>query len=173
MLVLAAVAGLATSPDNGALQALKSKAEACIGNYADAVERADPNLSDAAAFLVDYICVSEIGAFERYKTNSALLSAMRNTASEASGWTLYPPGAGSKDQMSVLQAEAQHQMAVYAKASLDPETGEIVLPASAAPGDLSYGGFMADRDEGVMASSYFRSIAGRAVLKARQSRLAH
>ena len=71
-----------------------------------------------------------------------------------------------------IQDTIDQQRAMYKNAHLNPDTGEVVF-SGAKPTDIAYSDFIAERDEGVLVPASIRAFAGRAVLDARQSRLAH
>ena len=78
-----------------------------------AVER---DLQAAASFLVTYACAAEVAGASRYQRNSAYLqmfSTMFKTIPQTSAVAGKPPAPN-----------------VEFKASVDPETGEIVVPPS-------------------------------------------
>ena len=108
LVVLAAVAALgaasATTGSDDTLLLLKTRAEACIRENAPSVERFEPSLSEAASFLMNYICINQISVFHRYKSNSTLLLSMQQQGEGAPSWTLYPPGITNADAQKAIQA---------------------------------------------------------------------
>jgi hypothetical protein len=150
---------------------LKARAEACIQTNASRVERNEPSLNDAVLFLVNNLCALELGTLQKYESNSTLLTTMRaGQAPDGSGWTIDPPASTSPADLRIQRERA---IAVYKDARIDPDTGALVFPGKA-PDDQTYMIFIqslgGEIDRG---SQEFRSLAARAVLNARQSRLAH
>ena len=98
------------------------RAEQCLRQNVDHVVAAERDLQSAASFLVTYACAAEVSAASRYQRNTAyvqmfgsMFKGMAQASSQASTPAKTPaPG-------------------IDFKASVDPETGEIVLPP-AAPG---------------------------------------
>ena len=56
---------------------LTAKAETCISRGAAMAERLDPSLTDAADFLLTYLCAAELSARQKYQTNVQLLAGWR------------------------------------------------------------------------------------------------
>jgi len=173
LVVLATLAALAP---NEAMLRLRARAEACIRMNASVVERSEPNLSEAAAFLLGYLCVEPISAFQRYRSNTDQLSRVQSGASDA-GWALFPPGLEGDRMKQAVQAQQDRRKAVYGGAKVDPETGNLIF--ADAGEEPTYEDALVTIDVlngepgGSTASNEFRALAGRAVLDARQSRLAH
>ena len=159
-IVMLQAAAAPAAPD-AALERLRQRVGTCIQANAAVVERNDPNLADAATFLVEYVCANEVQVFERYRTNVGLLAGMRNMQQFAGG----DEDESTSPPMKALLAK---QATMYQSAHVDPDSGQIVYP----PG--STGPFNAGIDllpDSVPAAPEFRVLAARTVLQARQSRL--
>jgi hypothetical protein len=143
--------------------ALTEKAKACIISNAAQTERLDPSLSDAAQFLLSYACAKEVEAREKYERNVALLASLqRDDAYEDQ----------DSDQLPVavrrqLEQQRSQQHAAYAKAHVDPQTGEIVMPTDAPPSaavvEVNFSPLEAPTD--------LRAFSAHAVIEARAARL--
>jgi hypothetical protein len=164
-------AAAAPAVPDAAQQKLRDKAEVCIRQNAAEVERNDSNLTDAAAFLTDYVCADSIGVFDSYVSNSRLLASMR-TKFPTGGWTLYPPIARGKTPNKQMQDAQAKMAAAYRGASVNPETGRLVF-AKGATEDNPYASLIEQvGDDEPMPSDPFKSLAAHAVLSAREARLA-
>jgi len=155
--MLQAAAGPA-APDS-VLERLKTKAEACIQANAAAVERNDPNLTDAATFLTDDLCANEVEVFGQYRSNLAVLENTRNVERFMN--------ADNSANTPQMKAMIKQQVAAYQSARIDPDTGEIVYPPDS-PMAASRGWTIVPASP---AAPEFRELAARALLQARQSRL--
>jgi hypothetical protein len=92
------------------------RAEQCLRQNVDHVVAAERDLQAAASFLVTYACAAEVSGASRYQRNSAYLQ-MFSTMFKA-----IPQGAAVAGKPPPPNMEI--------KASVDPESGEIVVPPS-------------------------------------------
>lgn len=114
-----------------------ARAEQCLRQNVERVVAADHDMASAANFLVTYACAGEVEGARRYERNSAyvqMFSAMFKGLSQA-----------QVTQSQVISAQGTQAPATKGplpkppaplpefKATVDPETGQIVLPP-AAPG---------------------------------------
>ena len=161
--VMLQAAAAPAAPD-AALERLKAKAEACIQANAAVVEHNTASLTDAATFLTEYACANEVGVFERYRTNVAMLSNMRGMGQLAGG------GDDDGDTSPQTKALLAKQAAMYQAAHIDPDSGEIVYPAGTSP---TFGAGIDILARSSDAPPELRALAARALLDARQARLNH
>lgn len=114
---LVATLGLAGAPVQAQTRApIMVRAEQCLRQNADHVVAAERDLQSAATFLVSYACAAEVAGASRYQRNSAyvqMFSTMFKTIPQTSAIAGKPPAPN-----------------VEFKASVDPETGEMVVPPS-------------------------------------------
>jgi hypothetical protein len=87
-----------------------ARAEACLRANVERVVAVEPDLQSAAKFLVDFACAIETSAAARYERNVSWLVSMR---------------AFSK---GIPKSFANSSMSFEVDASVDPETGEFVIP---------------------------------------------
>ena len=124
-LVALAVFGLSTgSAQAQARPAIVARAEQCLRQNVDRVVAAERDMQSAASFLVTYACASEVAGASRYQRNAAyvqMFATMFKTMAQA------PASSGAKPGPPNPLANMD------IKASVDPETGEIITPP-AAPG---------------------------------------
>ncbi len=171
LIVVAAIlgaAGAAKAADDGEMR-LRMKVETCIRTNAPDAERFGANMVDAANFLIDYICVDEIARFEKYQQNSRMIA-------NEQAWS---PSAQLGDDEATehfptelrkrLADQAAQMRAAYAKAHVDPDTGDLVLPKDA-PATVANFGIVVNVASADTPSD-FRALAGRSLLEARKARL--
>ncbi|WP_372786542.1 hypothetical protein [Phenylobacterium sp.] len=119
--------GLAGAPAQAQTRApILVRAEQCLRQNVDHVVAAEHDLQSAASFLVTYACAAEVAGAARYQRNTAyvqMFSSIFKTVALAA-----VPG-----KPPAANPPAAPLPAMDFKASVDPETGEIVIPP-AAPG---------------------------------------
>ena len=114
---LVATLGLAGAPAQAQTRApILIRAEQCLRQNADHVVAVERDLQSAASFLVTYACAAEVSGAARYQRNSAYLQ-MFSTMFKAIPQTAAVAGKPPPPNIEI-------------KASVDPESGEIVLPPS-------------------------------------------
>src|SRR5476651_1260451 len=119
----AAAVGLAAGAAHAQTKApIVVRAERCLRQNVDRVVAADHDMASAANFLVGYACAGEVEGARRYERNKAYVE-MFSTMFKGIGQLQPAPAPGAK---------APAPMPEF-KASVDPETGLIVVPP-AAPG---------------------------------------
>ncbi len=150
---------------------INARYEACIRANASDAERSHASLSDAALFLTNYLCAPEIDARQKFEQNTALLASQRSMSNLDWNETATASSAAeveaSKKRMREIQAKTK---TAYDRAHVDPDTGEIVMPADLEKDlpwtyTINIGGRLGE------APADLRRLAGRAVLEARQARL--
>lgn len=87
-----------------------ARAEACLRANVERVVTVEPNLQSAATFLVSFTCAETTAAAARYERNVAFLGTMK-----AMSGSLPPAFEKSAISMEV-------------DATVDPETGEFIIP---------------------------------------------
>lgn len=92
-----------------------ARAEACLRDKAERVAAVEPGLHAAANFLVSYACAEATAGASRYERNVAWLGSMKAMTSNF-------PSEGGKAPFGEVDA------------TVDPESGEFVLP-NAKPGE--------------------------------------
>jgi hypothetical protein len=170
-LALAVALGLSIAPTAHAADPnesrLATKAQACIESNAALIERADPNLEDAAQFLLGYVCASEVAARERYAQNSNLLTMYRAMNQNLDGDDDHTPNLSPAFRRN-LAAQAAKMKAAYEAARVDPDTGDIIWPAGTPPTLFAIGLTVGTSQD---APTDLRALAGKALLEAREARL--
>ncbi|MDB5431267.1 MAG: hypothetical protein JWP35_2383 [Caulobacter sp.] len=162
--MLAMTTSSALAADDDAYIALAEKASACIRGAAPQVERAEAALSDGADFILNDLCAVEVAAVNRYQRGQAMLQTLRASASALD------QGDGDGDFTAKERASMAAMRKAYAKATIDPDTGEIVWPEGTPTevgGMTLYTSFAASNE----APPELRSLAGRELLAARLARL--
>jgi len=86
------------------------RAEQCLRENVDRVVAADPGLTSATSFLLNYRCAAEVEAVARYQRNLNLAQLYNSMTA------LQPPGARKASASASKPSE-----------SVDPETGEMVV----------------------------------------------
>lgn len=148
--------------DDAASDALAQRAEACIQAAVPAVAAEPGSLSDGVDFLVNDLCSVDVRHFDAYRQNARQLAEWRKAS-------LTPPfglSMGNPSIEAVKSMEAAQQSEV-AKASIDPDTGELIVPPDFSP-PLNPTAMMsltinADGDP----NARFKVFAARALLAAR------
>ena len=169
---LCLAAGGAVAADDPALTRLTQRAQACIRAAAPQVERADASLSSGASFILNNVCAQEIAAHDRYVRGMQMLQMLRTNAFQ----TDYDDQDAQSVDAAALKKmrDAQGQMRdAYAKATIDPETGEIVMPAGAPVLGSAYAVFANTGYSNTDTSPELRALAGRELLAARLAHLNH
>jgi hypothetical protein len=161
--VLAAAAILlATSPASAqGKPPIVSRAEGCLRANVDRVVAVEPDVESAATFLLDYACAAEVAGAARYELNLALVKQF-GAMSATFPW----PGAGNASPSSPT-----------APASVDPESGDIILPPRP-PGSapnlltpmLQQTGPTSGQFTQLATPVSLRKLAGELVLEAREGR---
>jgi hypothetical protein len=98
-----------------------ARAEQCLRKNVDRVVASERDLQSAAAFLVTYACADEISGAARYGRNSAYVQ-MFGTIFKMVGQSNAAAATASGKPAPILPDF---------KASVDPDTGDIVLPPPA------------------------------------------
>jgi hypothetical protein len=114
--VLALAAVPAASAHAQARPPIVLRAEQCLRHNVDKVVANERDLASAASFLVNYACAGEVAGAARYQRNSAYVQMFGTIFKMAAQGT--------------PAAKAASPLADF-KASVDPETGDIVVPPSA------------------------------------------
>jgi hypothetical protein len=127
--VSVAVSGSAiAASDDTAADALAQRAEACIQAAVPAVAAEPGSLSDGVDFLVNDLCSVDVRHFDAYRQNARQLAEWR----KASQTPPFGLSMGNPSIEAVKSVEAEQQSEV-AKASLDPNTGELIVPPDFSP----------------------------------------
>jgi len=141
-----------------------ARAEQCLRDNVDRVVAIEPDVNSAANFLVTFACASQVSAASRYEINLVLAKTMVDEANAMPVFT--PPGQPATPRETFT-------------ATVDPETGDIIMPPVAAgttaspfatvlrnmgSSSLSGAGLQA-------ASAPLRNLAGDLVLQARERQL--
>ena len=150
--------------------AMRAQAAACVDARAAAVERAQPSLADAVEFLVVDLCAQPVRLFDRYVTNTKLVAQMRsndNPWTKALQSTVASLPQAARDR---IEQQSQDVRATWAKVTVDPETGELVMPADRGPG-FAGPTYEASSDLSADTLAILRPIAAEALLAARTARL--
>lgn len=147
-----------------------ARADHCLREKVDGVTAIEPDIAAAATFLVNYACAEEVAGATRYLHSQAYVRIFNLVGKTASAATKpgTPPPAGVTPAMLVE------------KMSVDPETGDIVIPpGSAGPAtdtlkDLvtQLGSIMSEFMPETTPPA-LRKLAGDLVLKARDRRKQH
>ncbi len=147
---------------------LKAAAEACVRTAASDVERAEPSLLNGATFITTDLCANEISAQQRFEDNTKSLEQMRREADDPNSRRL-ALSLAPKDQQDKLREEVK---AAYAKAYVDPTSGELVMPQPL-PSTFSTVDTTMNRlfSQAGLTDTTFRALAARALLDARLARL--
>jgi len=106
--------------------AIVVRAEECLRRNVDRVVAADSDMASAANFLVTYACASEVAGAARFERNTAYVQMF------ATIFKSMPAAAGAAGAAAGATSSAKPP-AIDFKASVDPQTGELVTPP-AAPG---------------------------------------
>jgi hypothetical protein len=134
MLIMTASGAAADS----ALLRLKDKIEACVSTNAAGVEKSEPSLSEAVSFLLNDLCIEQVSAFERYRTNAAYLDEMKSKYAASSYDAAVSPlpsdGMGPGFQKSARKLFTR-QKARFETAKIDPDTGRLIYTVAAEDGD--------------------------------------
>jgi hypothetical protein len=158
------------APDDGG-QHLRAQAFACFQARAAAVERVQPSLADATDFLVLDLCAQPDRLYDRYITNTKLVAQMRSgdnpwsEALQSMGATLPQV---SRDR---LQQQSQDVRATWAKVTVDPDTGELVMPTDLGADYVGPTSGLTASDISYGAQEVLRPAAAEALLAARTARL--
>ena len=157
------------APDDGG-QHLRAQAAACIDARAAEVERVQPSLADGVEFLVVDLCAQPVRLYDRHVANTKLVAQMRssdNPWSMALQSTVASLPQAARDR---IQQQTQDVRATWAKTTVDPDTGELVMPADLGPG---FGGptYESSSDLSADTLTILRPIAAEALLAARTARL--
>jgi hypothetical protein len=157
-------AALAADPAFGRVT---ERAKACITANAVEVERAEPSLAGATDFLLGDVCAESIEVRERYQSSAATLEGLR---SERGPTDIYDelPSVDTK-AAARMKAAAAKQREIYARATINEDTGEISLPPGAEP---TYQIAIVGMNGRQPASPDLRAFAAKALLEARKARLA-
>jgi hypothetical protein len=115
--VLALAAIPAAAAHAQARPAIVLRAEQCLRRNVDKVVANERDLASAANFLVNFACAGEVAGAARYQRNSAYVQMFSTVFKMAA-------------QGGTPAAKAVSPLTDF-KASVDPETGEIVVPPSA------------------------------------------
>ncbi len=149
---------------------LMAAAETCIRSGAPKVAAQTQGLSDAVSFLIDDLCAPDIRHLEAYDRNSRLLAVIHADLPKPKAAS----AAGSGDQAAPASgpAGAMKSLGMLQAILIDPDTGDLTVPAGAKP-SLSAPLMFANWFSGGYASSAaharLRSIAAQAVLAARET----
>jgi len=164
MILLATMAIAGSLVADPVVGRLMERAKGCISANAADVERAEANLADAQAFLLDDVCAAPVSLLERYQASTILLESLRRQQ---------PADYDDDDSPIVdpkirarMKALAAKQRELYSHASISEETGELVLPKGASSATL----FMTGAPGRQTASPELRAFAARALLDARKAR---
>jgi hypothetical protein len=136
-----------------------ARAEACLRSKVDRVVAIEPDADSAANFLLDYACAGEVSDAARYELN---LVMVKQFAAMGSSFPQVTPG-------------AKAQPVAAPSATVDPETGDIVVPpptGDAKPDFLTpmlkqMGSSMTQFAQ-IKAPVSLRKLAGELVLEARE-----
>ena len=152
---------------------LTAKAEACISAGAADAERTNPSLTDAADFLLTFLCAQDVEKREAFDRGTDTLAGLRKAAAtpvdqDDEGGPLTP---AAKKKAEALQERLR---AAYEKAYVDPDSGDIVYPDDLPKNgtnilEINYSVGRFPQAFGVPGD--LRVYAGRAVLQARIARL--
>jgi hypothetical protein len=113
------------------------RAEQCLREKVDRVVADTADIAGAANFLVGFACADEVAGANRYLRNTAYVqlfgtvfkaAAATGAASKASGQSQAPGAAGG------AAAAAMTAGALMSQLKVDPETGEIIMPAAGPTG---------------------------------------
>jgi hypothetical protein len=136
-----------------------ARAETCLRTNVDRVVAVDADLDSAANFLLTYACAGEVADASRYELN---LIVVKQFAAMGSSFPQMP--AGAKAQSVATPA-----------ASVDPETGDIVVPPQAKGANpdvftpmLKQMGSSTGQFTQIMTPVSLRKLAGELVLEARE-----
>lgn len=150
------------APDDAVAGALGQRAESCIQAAVPAVAAQPGSLSEGVDFLVNDLCSVDVHHFDAYRQNARQLAEWR----QASQTAPFGLSMGNPSPETVKSVEAQ-QLSEVAKASIDPNTGELIVPPDFTP-PLNPTAMMsltinADTDS----NARFKAFAARALLAAR------
>jgi hypothetical protein len=124
-LAILALAAAAAAPARAQTKPpIVARAEQCLRQNVDRVVASDRDLQSAASFLVNYACAGEVSSAARYQRNSAyvqMFSTIFKLAGQSTAATAAANAAIGKPAAPMPDF----------KASVDPETGDIVVPPSA------------------------------------------
>jgi hypothetical protein len=143
-----------------------ARAEKCLADNVDRVVAVEPDIQSAASFLVNFACANEVAGVARYERNKLSVQMMNGMfkAMPQFMWQAKPddPKAAAPPQ--------------FPEATVDPDTGEIVIPPS--PPGAQANPFAAMMPQVASASMSqmgadspppaLRKLAGELVLAARQ-----
>jgi hypothetical protein len=138
-------------------------AEACLRSNVDRVVAIEPDVDSAANFLLDYACASEVSDAARYELNIAMVKQF----------------AAMGSSFSQVRTDAKSPPVAAPSATVDPETGDIVVPpptGDAKPDFLTpmlkqMGSSMTQFAQ-IKAPVSLRRLAGELVLEARERQVA-
>jgi hypothetical protein len=141
-----------------------ARAEQCLRDNVERVVAVEPDVQSAASFLVDFVCAPQVSAASRYEVNKTLVRLMVDQANALPVFTI--PGQPPAPRVTLT-------------ATVDPETGDVVVPpapAGAAANPFSTMlrnmGSSSLGQAGVQAvSPPLRHLAGDLVLAAREQQL--
>ncbi len=173
VLALGLTAGAANAAESPALARLTQKAQNCIRAAVPSVERVEPSLADGATFILHDLCAVEIGNRQRYIQNTTVIDSMKGGGPFGALLANIPedPKATPEEKADAAKAKAMMTSGPYDKATLNPDTGEIILPEGSSPG--FFGTAFANASAtvlGVEPDPELRALAGRLLLEARLAR---
>jgi hypothetical protein len=140
-----------------------ARAELCLRSNVDRVVAAEPNVDSAANFLLTYICAGEVSDAARYELNIIVVKQFG-----AMGATFPQSRVGTSPVVAAAPS-----------ASVDPETGDIVVPPQKSGQGpdiftpmLRQMGSSTGQFTQMMMPVSLRKLAGSLVLEARERQLA-
>ena len=134
-------------------QAMLGKAETCIKSQAPAAAAVSKSPNDAVSFILEGLCAVEVQRFETYQRNLATLAGWR--ATPVKPVIAVDPAHPSPLDKTMLDQAAQ-TTSDLAKVTIDPETGDMVMPP----------GFRAPMDTATMMNALYRGAEQRARFQA-------
>jgi hypothetical protein len=144
-----------------------ARAEQCLREKVDRVVAVEPDVNAAANFLVTFACAPQVSAATRYEFNLVIAKAWVGMANNMPQISV--PGQPAKPPETIT-------------ATVDPETGEIVIPPpptgttanpmSAMLRNIGPSASMSDFSGVQIISTPLRKLAGDLVLQARERQLA-
>ena len=146
------------------------RAEDCLKSNVDRVVAVDPDLESAANFLLNYSCAGEVSDASRYELNLILVKQFgaMDAMSRSFGRPV-PKGEAQPPQPLTISSAAT--------ATVDPNTGEIILPPQkeGSPPDffapmLRQTGNATGQFTQLTTPVLLRKLAGALVLEAREHR---
>ncbi|HEY3947685.1 hypothetical protein [Phenylobacterium sp.] len=160
-----------------------ARTEQCLRQKVDRVVADEPDIAAAANFLIGFACADEIAGATRYMRNTAYvqLFGMLGALGKAASTTITKgaaPGAPPPLPVPPSPTAANVASAVLAQLSVDPQTGDIVLPIAknraASPINASLSQFSTILGQFMPETTpvSLRKLAGDLVLEARERRRA-